>query len=82
MAHHRINITLPTETLHQLDELVAKGDRSRFIHAAIQSHISQIQKQKLRQQLKAGAIHHAERDRQLTDDWFALEEEVWQQNTN
>jgi CopG family transcriptional regulator / antitoxin EndoAI len=72
MAHHRISIILPTQTLHQLDELVTKGNRSSFIHTAIQSHITHIQKQKLRQELKAGAIHHAERDRQLTDDWFAL----------
>jgi metal-responsive CopG/Arc/MetJ family transcriptional regulator len=56
MAHHRINITLPTETLHQLDELVTKGNRSSFIHIAIQSYIAHIQKQELRQQLKAGAI--------------------------
>ena len=82
MAHNRINITLPTETLQQLDEIVAKGERSSFIHTAIQAYIDHIQKEKLRQQLKAGAIHHAERDRQLTDDWFALEEEVWQQNVN
>jgi replication fork clamp-binding protein CrfC len=52
------------------------------IDAAIQSYIAHMQKPKLRQQLKVGAIHHAERDRQLTDNWFALEEEVWQQRAN
>lgn len=82
MTHHRINITLPTETLQQLDELVPKGDRSRFIHAAIQAYVAHIQKEKLRQQLKEGAIRRADRDRQLADDWFALEEEAWQQNAN
>lgn len=78
MAYQRINITLPTETLQQLDALVPKGERSRFIHAAIQAHISQIQKEQLRQQLKEGAIQRAKRDRALSGDWFALEEELWQ----
>ncbi|MHC5771004.1 MAG: hypothetical protein ACYTXI_36600 [Nostoc sp.] len=48
-----------------------------FIDAAIQAYITQIQTEKLRQQLKEGAIRRAGRDRQLTDDWFALEEEAW-----
>jgi CopG family transcriptional regulator / antitoxin EndoAI len=82
MAYQRINITLPIETLQALDRHVPKGDRSQFIHTAIQAYLAQLQKQKLRQQLKEGAIRRAERDRQLADDWFALEEEGWQQNAN
>ncbi|NJM65075.1 MAG: hypothetical protein HC851_05090 [Acaryochloris sp. RU_4_1] len=82
MSNHRINITLPRETLQELDKFVPKGDRSRFIHAAIQAYLNQIQTEKLRQQLKEGAIRRAERDRQLADDWFSLEEEAWQQNAN
>ena len=82
MAYHRINITLPAETLQELDKFVPKGDRSRFIHVAIQAYITQIQKEKLRQQLKEGAIRWAERDRQLADHWLAIEEEVWRQNAN
>ena len=78
MSYSRINITLPTQILQQLDEFAPKGERSRFIHAAIEAHISQIQKEKLRQQLKEGAIQRAKRDRSLADDWLALEEEVWQ----
>ncbi|MGA7937035.1 MAG: ribbon-helix-helix domain-containing protein [Kovacikia sp.] len=80
MAYQRINITLPTETLQALDQHVAKGDRSQFIHAAIQAYLSQIQKEKLRQQLKEGSIRRAQRDRHLADDWFGLEQEGWQQN--
>lgn len=82
MAYQRINITLSAETLQAIDKFAPKGDRSRFIHAAIQAYITQIQTEKLRQQLKEGAIRRAGRDRQLTDDWFALEEEAWQQNAN
>lgn len=77
--YQRINVTLPSETLKQLDEYAPKGDRSRFIHEAIQHYIKQIQKQKLRQQLQLGSIRRAERDRNLAEDWFVIEEEVWQQ---
>lgn len=87
--YHRINVTLPSETLKQLDEYAPLGDgaerplrnRSRFIHQAIQHYINQIQKQKLREQLQEGAIRRAERDgfarrrhRNLAEDWFVLEE--------
>jgi CopG family transcriptional regulator/antitoxin EndoAI len=82
MPYHRINITLPTETLQKLDRFVSKGERSHFIDTAIQAYLSQIQKEKLQQQLKEGAIRRADRDRQLADDWFALEEETWLQNSN
>jgi CopG family transcriptional regulator / antitoxin EndoAI len=90
MAHHRISIKLPTETLQEIDKFAPNGDspeetlreRSEFIHDAIQAYITQIQTEKLRQQLKEGALRRAERDRHLSDDWFSLEEEACRQNTN
>lgn len=44
--YHRINVTLPSETLKQLDEYAPKGDRSRFIDEAIQHYINQIHQTK------------------------------------
>ena len=79
-VYRRLNITLPDETLKMLDQFAPKGDRSSFIDEAIQNYIAQIQKQRLRDQLKEGAIRHAERDLSLADDWFAVEQESWQQN--
>jgi CopG family transcriptional regulator/antitoxin EndoAI len=76
--YRRINVTLPGETLTLLDQFAPKGDRSRFIQEAIQHYIAQIQQEKLRQQLKEGAIRRRERDCHLAEDWFALEEEAWQ----
>lgn len=40
----------------------------------------QKQKEQLRQQLKEGATRHTERDLNLAQDWFALEEEAYQHN--
>jgi CopG family transcriptional regulator / antitoxin EndoAI len=78
--HHRINLTIPSETLELLDKFAPKGERSRFIHEAIQHYIAQIEKQKLTEQLIEGAINRADRDRHLAEDWFVIEEEAWEQN--
>jgi CopG family transcriptional regulator/antitoxin EndoAI len=78
--YRRINLTIPSETLDLLDKFAPKGDRSRFIHEAIQHYIAQIEKQKLTEQLKEGAKVRAARDLHLVEDWFAIEEEAWEQN--
>jgi CopG family transcriptional regulator / antitoxin EndoAI len=69
----RINITLKSETLERLERQVAKGARSQFIDQAIQYYLAQIQKETLHQQVKAGAMHRAERDQHLAQEWSALE---------
>ena len=43
---------------------------------ALQHYSQFLQKNELRDRIKAGAIHHAERDRQLSETWFALEDEL------
>jgi CopG family transcriptional regulator / antitoxin EndoAI len=73
----RINISLKSETLELLERQAAKGERSQFIDQAIQHYAAQIQKEALRQQVKAGAIHRAERDQHLAQEWFPLEDETW-----
>ncbi len=78
--NRRINITLPDETLESLDRVVAKGDRSGFINKAVKSYIAEIQKKRLAEQLKEGAIRRAERDLNLAESWFSLEEEAWLEN--
>lgn len=72
--YRRLNITLPDKTLKMLDKFVPKGDRSSFIDEAIQHYIAQVQKQRLIEQLKEGAICHTERDLGLADEWFKAEE--------
>jgi CopG family transcriptional regulator / antitoxin EndoAI len=73
-----VNIQLPDEIFHLLDELSSKGDRSSILTAAIQHYVQFFQKENLREEVKLGAIERSDRDRQLTEDWFALEEEVCQ----
>jgi CopG family transcriptional regulator / antitoxin EndoAI len=72
--YRRINVSLPIQTLELLDKFVPSCDRSRFIHEAIQYYTAKIQRERLIQQLKEGAIRRGERDRTLTEDWFSIEE--------
>lgn len=37
--HRHINITLPDETIELIDQVIKKGDRSRFINEAVQYYI-------------------------------------------
>ncbi len=76
--HRRINSTLSEETVEFIDRLVKKGDRSRFIDAAIRQYVQELGRKNLRRRLKEGALKRAKRDLELAEEWFALEEEAWQ----
>ena len=76
-VNRRINISLPEETLALLDRVADKGDRSRLIDEAVRYYIDDKGRLELRKRLKEGAIRRAPRDLQLTEEWFPLEEEVW-----
>ena len=79
--HKRINITLPEETLRLIDRVSEKGDRSRLINQAVKHYLETVGRANLKRRLKEGAERNAERDLQLTHDWFFLEEEAWQKGT-
>lgn len=75
--HKRIDITLPQETLSLLEKISEKGDRSRFIDQAIRFYAKELSRAKLRKELKEGAVARYQRDLDLANDWFLLENEVW-----
>lgn len=76
--YQRINITLPNETLQLLDRIAPKGDRSNFIDQAVKYYINAEAKKNLRDKLKQGAMRRADRDLGITQDWFNIDEESWQ----
>lgn len=78
--HRRINITLPEETVRLIDRVAAKGDRSRLIAEAVSHYVSAKGRAQLRRQLKEGAVRRAERDLNLTQEWFSLDEEAWRRS--
>jgi CopG family transcriptional regulator/antitoxin EndoAI len=75
-----INITLPTETIGLLDRVTETGNRSSFIDEAIRFYAVSVERKKLKQRLKEGALRNAERDLQMAEEWFPLEEEAWQKH--
>ena len=77
-AHKRINITLPESTVTLLESVADKGSRSTFIDTAIRIHASNLQKETLSERIKEGAIARAERNLKMAEEWFHLEEELWQ----
>jgi len=77
LNYQRINITLPESTVEMLDKIAEKGARSTFIDLAIRNQIRSARKQKLREELKAGAVANAERDLAMVREWEQIEDETW-----
>jgi CopG family transcriptional regulator/antitoxin EndoAI len=76
-VHKRINITLPESTVTLLETVAGKGERSNFIDNAIRAYIKQTKQKSLRERLKEGAIVRSQRDLEIADEWFEIEEELW-----
>ena len=74
----RVNITLPTRTLNEIDKVAERGERSRFINRAVNFYVQEIGRKNLRAALKEGAIKRSERDRDISAEWFKPDEEVWE----
>ena len=75
--YQQIKIVLPQKTIELIDSLAMQEDRDRLIDEAINFYAIDKQKRLLQQQLCEGAIRRSDRDLNLAQDWFNLEEEVW-----
>ena len=78
--HRRINVSFSEETLDLIDRVTKQKNRSRFIENAVRYYIRSVGRANLRKQTKEGTILQAERDIELAEEWFNLEEETWQKN--
>ncbi len=76
--YRRLNITLPKETVRQIDRLAKTGSRSRLIDEAVREFVRYKRRVSLRKQLEEGARSRAKRDLALAGEWTLLEEEAWQ----
>jgi len=74
----RINISLPEDTLELIDRVTEHGDRSRFIDEAVRHYIQEMGRSHLRKRLKEGALQRAQRDLSVAEEWFTIDEDVWQ----
>ncbi len=77
----RVNVTLSEKTIELIDRVSEKGDRSRLIDEAVRYFVREHGKASLRQLIKQGALANAERDREIAQEWFSVDESLWTQST-
>ena len=77
----RINVLLSETTIHALDQVAAKGKRSRLVSEAVLYYIRARGRENLREQLKAGYLANAGENLNLASEWFPIEEQAWQKAT-
>jgi hypothetical protein len=75
----RINIILPEDTLRTIDRLSLPGQRSRFIHHAVEHYVAYASPEALEERLKQAAIRDRDLDLEISADWFAVDQEQWRQ---
>jgi CopG family transcriptional regulator/antitoxin EndoAI len=76
----RINVILPETTIRGIDRLVKPGERSRLINKALEHYLATRSAEGLREQLKQAAIRDRDLvEREISDDWAAVDHESWQQ---
>lgn len=75
----RLNIVLPETTVKAIDRLARPGERSRFIDKAVQHYVFHQSTEALRARLEQTAVRDQDIDRQVAEEWFAVDHETWQQ---
>lgn len=74
----RINISLPETTVQTIDRLAKPGQRSRFINQAVQHFVASRSAEALRERLESVIVWERDLDREIAEDWFAVDKEAWQ----
>lgn len=74
----RLNIVLPETTVETIDRLAKPGERSRFIDKAVQHYVSHQSTEALRARLEQSAVRDQDIDRQVAEDWVAVDHEARQ----
>ena len=82
ITRKRVNIILPQETIHLIDQLAEKGYRSRFLNEAVQFYVKRTGRANLKRLLREGAFARRERDLALAQEWFPIERKAWQKKRN
>src|ERR1700722_15902340 len=78
----RINVILPEATVRTIDRLSKPGQRSRFIDRAVQHYVTTASPEALQERLKQAALRDHDLDLEISQDWFAVDQEQWQKLEN
>lgn len=77
----RIHIILPDSTVAVLNRVARKGNRSRLIATAVLQFVKSESTKNLRERLKQGYMANAERDLEIAEEWFTIEEGSGKEST-
>jgi CopG family transcriptional regulator/antitoxin EndoAI len=72
--YQRINVTLPKQTIKLIDRVSKKGNRSRLIDEAVKHFIASVSRANLEKRLKEGALIRADRDLEVAEEWFSIDD--------
>jgi len=75
----RINVILPEDTIRTIDRLARRGQRSGFIHRAVQHYVATAGPEAVQERLKRAAIRDRDLDLEISHDWLAVDQEQWLQ---
>jgi CopG family transcriptional regulator/antitoxin EndoAI len=78
----RINVILPETTVRTIDRIAKPGQRSRFINRAVEHYVATQSVEAVRKRLEIAAIRDRDLDREIAQDWFAVDQEAWRQLEN
>jgi metal-responsive CopG/Arc/MetJ family transcriptional regulator len=73
----KVTLTLPSDLMRTVRDLVPPRGQSKFVAEAIESFIEMKQRQLLREELIAGYQATAEDSLAITKEWEPLDDEAW-----
>ena len=73
----RMNITIPQELAHKVDELTDPRKRSQFISEALKHRIEEIQREKAKKALEEGYKARKEESHSITREFETADLEGW-----
>jgi metal-responsive CopG/Arc/MetJ family transcriptional regulator len=65
----KVNYTIPEELDKKLRQLIKSRERSSFVTKAITEKLNQLEKEKLRKQLREGYKAREYEDMKITEEW-------------
>jgi metal-responsive CopG/Arc/MetJ family transcriptional regulator len=77
MSVVRMNITIPEDLAHQLDKLVGRKKKSRFIAETLKQRIEKIQHEELQKNLEEGYKARKEESHVVAKEFESADLEGW-----
>ena len=73
----KMTFTIPEEIADELQRVIAKSQRSRFVARAVTEKLQAGKEERLRRELIEGYIERYEEDRLLSEEWETATLEGW-----